>query len=103
MEGSEMKDKTVKMLLVVACVLLLLNLVKGSVAPVMFERPASAQIPSVIQEGKTYAFDGVSPYYKIISINNEGWAKVEGSDAPKYFYWVNLNLIKKVEPKERLQ
>ena len=39
-------------------------------------------------------FDGVSPYYRVITINNDGWAKVEGSDAPGNILWINLNLIK---------
>jgi len=80
----------------------LLNLVKGPIAPATLGRSASAQIPSVIETGKSYIFDGASPYYRVITINNDGWAKVEGSDAPGNILWINLNLIKKVEPKERL-
>ena len=98
-----MKGKTGKILLVATCVLLLLNLVKGPIAPATLGRSASAQIPSVIETGKSYMFDGVSPYYRVITINNDGWAKVEGSDAPGNILWINLNLIKKAEPKERLK
>jgi hypothetical protein len=98
-----MKDKSVKALLATACVLLLLNLVKGSVAPALIERSASAQIPSVIETGKSYMFDDVSPYYRVITINNDGWAKVAGDNAPGRILWVNLNLIKKVDPKEPLK